>query len=167
MKQYELLYIIPGQFDDNEVDGIIKEVATLVETEASAKITRNESLGKIKLAYIIKKVQHGTYVLVHFEAEPEKIEGIDRAFRLRDDILRHTIVDMPKGAADRTFEIKTYVAPLSEEARDKRKEKPRAKSKPALPAPTPAVKDGAEKLSVEDLDKKLDKILEADVTKEA
>lgn len=170
MKKYELLYIIPGQFADAEIDGVMKDVAKLAEAEASVKISRNESLGKIRLAYIIKKVKNGTYVLVHFEAEPESIDALDRALRLKDDVLRHTIVHLPDGAEDRKFEFTSYVAPLSEEARGDRKDRkdrndrPRS-APPKIAPPTPAKKEDSPSISVEDLDKKLDEILDQDVTK--
>jgi len=173
MNKYELLYIIPGQFADDEIDGVMGDVAKLAEAESSVKISRNESLGKIRLAYPIKKVKNGTYVLVHFEAEAEKLNVLDRALLLKDEVLRHTIVHLPDGAEDRKFEFTSYIAPLSEEAREARGDKKDRKdryerpksSTPKIASPTPATKKDSPAISVEDLDKKLDEILDQDVTK--
>ena len=161
MKKYEILYIIPTQYTDTEIEKIMVDIATLIE-EVGGKVTRNENLGRIKLAYPINKVRHGSYILAHFEAEPALIEELDRKLRLTEEILRHQMVIMAKGADDRKYEISSYVAPLSEAASP---EVPRAKEKKEekkIAPPTPA-KAEESKLSMEELDKKLDEILESEV----
>jgi small subunit ribosomal protein S6 len=164
MKKYELLYIIPTQYTDTEVEEIMVKMSTLVEGEG-AKVSRNENLGKIKLAYPINKVRHGTYILAHFEAEPSIISELDRRLKLAEEVLRHQILIMPAGAEDREYEISSYVAPLSEEARA---QKSAPKAKPAekkLAPPTPATEEEAKeatKMSMAELDKKLDEILESE-----
>jgi small subunit ribosomal protein S6 len=169
MHKYELLYIIPTQFADTEIDGLREKVAGMI-TATGATVTRNESLGKIKLAYPIKHQRHGTYVLVYFTAEPNTIAGIDRQFRLSDEVLRHLIVDMPAGAENKKFEIASYVAPLSEEARELKQERRSTDTRkpsttvvqPESVAPVAKAEEVAS-MSMEELDKKLDEILDADV----
>lgn len=154
-----MLYIIPTQYTDTEIEKIMADIAALLEGEGG-KVTRNENLGRIKLAYPIKKVRHGSYILVHFAGEPETLKEIERKLRLTEEVLRHQIIVLPKGAADRKFEISSYVAPLSEEAR---KQKEQTKAKKIAP-PTPAkTEETAPNLSMEELDKKLDEILESEV----
>jgi small subunit ribosomal protein S6 len=169
MQKYELLYIVPTQFADTEIDGLREKFGKTIE-QTGAKVTRNESLGKIKLAYPVKKQRHGTYVLVHFEAEPTVIAGLDRTLRLSDEVLRHIIVDLAPGSEKKTYQIASYVAPLSEEARDMRRG-PSADGAPAPRKVAPAIEDTAVTpkkdepvMSMEELDKKLDEILDQDVT---
>ena len=167
MQNYELLYILPAKFADTEIDGLRAKVAGMIEA-AGGKVTRNESLGKIKLAYVIKKQQHGTYVLVHFSAETPVIAVLDRQFRLSDEILRHMIVDLVPSQEKAVVQIQSYVAPLSEEARDL----PRrptgtstASSAPRAVAAEPVAAraaDVAPSMSMAELDKKLDEILEVE-----
>ena len=184
MKKYELLYIVPGQYTDTEVEGIRKNVLGLIE-KINAQVTRHDNLGKIKLAYPINKVRHGTYILIHFELELHDFSVLDSELRMSHEVLRHQIIVAPKGAADRKYEISSYVAPLSEEA--PRRESSGSTRTPSrapahtptrTPAPTPApaapatplappppvVKEESN-LSVEELDKKLDELLEDDMTK--
>lgn len=178
--KYELLYIVPSSFSDTEIEAVQKEVATLVATEGG-NVTRDESLGKIKLAYPINKVRHGTYILVHFEAETSILNPLETKLRLEEKVLRHLVAVMPEGADNKVYEITSYVAPLSAEG--KRQDKPAAK--PDRPAVTPVVpltpvtneaetseiappapskpEETAPSMSVEELDKKLDEILESDV----
>ena len=51
---YELMYILPSQYSDSEIEGLQKNVADLV-VKIGAKVEQSEVLGKIKLAYPIKK----------------------------------------------------------------------------------------------------------------
>jgi len=169
MQNYELLYILPARFADTEIDGLRAKVAGMIEA-AGGKVTRNESLGKIKLAYVIKKQQHGTYVLVHFSAETPVIAVIDRQFRLSDEILRHMIVDLVPSQEKAVVQIQSYVAPLSEEARELPRRAPStstAAPRAAAPAATEAAAaraaDVAPSMSMAELDKKLDEILDAEV----
>lgn len=166
MQKYELLYILPTRFADTEIDGLREKMAKTVE-QAGATVTRNESLGKIKLAYPVKQQRHGTYVLVHFEAEPSAVAGLDRTLRLSDEVLRHIIVDLAPGSEKKTYQIASYVAPLSEEARELRRspstDAPPRRPVPVIAAPiVPAVSSEAP-MSMEELDKKLDEILDQDV----
>ncbi|MDG1950668.1 MAG: 30S ribosomal protein S6 [bacterium] len=177
MKEYELLYIVPSQFTDEEIGGIQSTIGTLIEG-FEGKVLRNENLGKIKLAYTIKNVNHGSYILVHFNVEGAKLAELDRKLRLTDEVLRHMISERKADALEKKFEISAYVAPLSEEGRTERKhdkhvpktpaaEEKKTPEKAAEIAP-PAPADAEEsKMSMEELDQKLDKILDGEIEKKA
>jgi small subunit ribosomal protein S6 len=171
MNTYELLYIIGAQFTDDEIDTVRENVKKVIE-KVGGKISRDENLGKIKLAYPIKKMRHGTYILLHVEVESEAVKSLDKEFRLHDDVLRHQIVALPESEKKRKYKIDSYVAPLSEEAHEKKRET-RTPSKPVVPTktiapPAPAkIEETSPSMSMEELDKKLDSILEEDVTKKA
>ncbi|MBU0646401.1 30S ribosomal protein S6 [Patescibacteria group bacterium] len=169
MKKYELLYIVPAQYTDAEIEGIRQTVVGWVE-KINAQITRHENLGKIKLAYPINKVRHGTYILVHFDLESHDVSTLDSELRMSHEILRHQIIVAPKGAADRKYEISSYVPPLADEVKRESSAPASAptythsaKPKPLAPPP-PMVKEESN-LSVEELDKKLDELLEDDMSK--
>ncbi len=173
MNEYELLYIVPAQFTDDEVPGVQKNIVGFIE-KYGGKLVSEMNLGKIRLAYPIKKVAHGTYVLAYFDAEPSAIKGLDRELTLHDEVLRHTILKRAPGALERTFEISSYVAPLSDEARaQKRDVKPMTKRPDGTSAPAaieeietaPSATSTEEaSMSMEDLDKKIDEILDVEVT---
>lgn len=169
---YELLYIVGTQYTDPEITKIQEQIAGEVTT-AGGEIVRNENLGKIRLAYHIKKQGHGSYILVYFNAEPSVVNALNRKLTLTDEILRHTLTIRPAGVETRKVEISSYVAPLSEEARklkfDGREESERpARRKIEELAPLPPSSSSAveSKMSIEELDKKLDALLEEDVTKD-
>lgn len=167
---YELFYIVPSRFAENEVATVQKMVDGLIET-AGGKVVKEHNLGKIRLAYPIKTVRHGTYVLAYFTAEPSAVTTLDTQLRLTDEVLRHTLLKAAKGAENRTYELQSYIAPLSEEdeaAHEARAPRPAPRMPaPAAPAPvqaaTPTV--DAKPMSIEELDKKLDEILDEDIAK--
>ena len=161
--KYELLYIIPSSFADAEVEGVQKTVAGIVQ-EAGGEVFKDESLGKIKLAYPINHVRHGTYILVYFTAETNQIKDLDNKLRLNDEVLRHTIVKLDPASEAKNYELTSYVAPLTAEGTPAfTKKKPVPKLAPPPPTKT---EETAPKMTVEELDKKLDEILESDVLKD-
>ena len=174
MNEYELLYIVPTQYADDEIAGVQKNVQAFIEKHGGKTVTE-KNLGKIRLAYPIKKVSHGTYVLNYFDAEPTAITNLDRDLRLSDEVLRHTILTRPAGALEKTFEISSYVAPLSDEARAQRRDTRPVKRTsgqvaPSIEptadlAPAPSATSAQEaNMTMEELDKKLDEILEDDLS---
>ncbi len=169
-KTYELLYIVSTKYTDDEVEAIRKTVKTMIEKEGG-KIVREEALAKIRLSYIIKKQRHGTYVLVYFTAPTTAMAELDRQLGLTDEMLRHTMLALhPTADLKKTFDLTAYIAPLSEEAQasrgDSRDARPRSAVSSAVPmVPGTAPVKAEPAMSIEELDKKLDQILEGDVTK--
>lgn len=168
MKEYELLYIVPALYTDVEIGKIQEKIHQLLEA-AGAKVLRDENLGKVRLAYPIKTQRHGSYVLVHFNVEPSALQDLNRRLTLSEEILRHTLLARANGALEKKFELSSYVAPLSEEARAERGGSSRRSARPAIrkpvsqiAPPTPMVASRPA-MSMEELDEKLDKILEGDI----
>ncbi len=152
---YELMYIIPSKFSDSEIDGVINQVAGVLEKHG-AKVEQSQNLGKIKFAYPIKKVRHGTYVLSYIEAPVESLVKIEKDLRLTDEVLRHLMVKREDGIPSAKYQFKpaSYQEPLDAEGKRAIARKPR-KPKPV---------ESSERLSTEELDKKLDEILEKDLS---
>ncbi len=90
-KQYELLYIIPATFTDDDVGGIESNIKALLEKYGAA-IDSTERLGKFRFAYPIKKVRHGHYIQIRFTAESAALAKINEALRISQEVLRHLIL---------------------------------------------------------------------------
>lgn len=172
MKEYELLYIVGTQYTDTEISAIQEKILELLKN-AGANVLRNENLGKIRLAYPIKKIRHGSYILVHFDVDAVGLIDLNRRLALRDDILRHTILERAPGALERKCEISSYTPPLSDEAKAEIETRAPARrtrtfvkrvAAPVLAPPTPTKMPELTPMSMEELDQKLDKILEGDIT---
>lgn len=96
MRLYELLYIIPATLTDEEAGQAETEIQALIQRYGGVhKETRR--LGKFKLTYLIKKVRHGHYVLVYFEADPQIVAKVNEALRIHEKVLRHLILRAEEG----------------------------------------------------------------------
>lgn len=89
MAEYELMLILRPDLEE-EGTKTLKEVTKLIEN-ASGKILKQESWGKRKLEYDIKKVSSGLYVNLYFQVSPSKIKSLDSKLRLKEDIIRFLI----------------------------------------------------------------------------
>ena len=168
---YELLYIVPTRYTDAEVEEIQKTVCGLIE-KVGAKTVKEENLGRIRLAYPIKQAKHGSYILNYFEVAPsgeewsesKTVADLDKELRMADNVLRHMILRLEKGVPDRSFDLEAYVAPLSEEEEENKRAKRVISVEPskfiAPIAETEPVVREEKPLSMEELDKKLDEILD-------
>ena len=89
-RKYELLYVLNGTLQADELKAQMKRVQAIVE--ASAEITDVTEWGRRRLAYEIQDLREGYYVIVHFNAQPEAPKEIERLLRIADYILRYLIV---------------------------------------------------------------------------
>jgi ribosomal protein S6 len=176
MKEYELMYIVPTSYTEEELGTVEKNVTQILEKNG-ATILKTTRLGKFRFTYPIKREDHGHYVLVRFQSETSGLHGINEGLRMNQkEVLRHLIVDGSEVAeeyklvqfqevtvdgADRRRRAQKEEKPeVSEEA-----EKTQKEGVAALESTTEVSSDqkkegeGIEKLSEEDLQKKIDAAL--------
>ncbi len=176
MLEYELMYIVPASFTDEEAGKAEQTVAGML-TKVGATPTNTTRVGKLRLAYPIARQTHGHYVLVRFTAETSALAELNNLLRLSPDtVLRHLILRADE-AGDEKYDLIPF-QPVNVEERGDRPRRPRAASKdakaPASPSDVKAQKEGVaalegdEKstgegvapLSSEDLEKKIESALE-------
>jgi len=155
--RYELLFIVPNQYTEDEAKTIIAKVEGIV-VENGAKIVFQEFWGKKKLAYVIKQNHYGYYSLCEFDAERETIAKLDRTLRLSKEVLRHQIISVPALSDEERAKIKEKQAQATVKT-EKKEEKP-GKEKMVKPAEKKEKTD-ANKAELKDLDQKLEGILSA------
>ena len=98
MREYEILYIVRADLDDDKVQDIIKRVNTLIE-KSSGSVDRTNIWGKRKLAYEVKHQKEGSYVLQDFQIGPDRIPELEAALKITEEVLRHLIVRKPERPA--------------------------------------------------------------------
>ena len=92
-RQYELVFIIRPDLDEEGHDGVVEQVAqTLVSL--GGEVTATDPWGKRKLAYPIRKQAEGYYVRMEIEFPKDSIRELDRSLRLTEPVLRHLVVRM-------------------------------------------------------------------------
>ena len=94
MRDYEILYIVRADLDDDKVQDIIKRVNTLIE-KAGGSVERTNIWGKRKLAYEVKHQKEGSYVLQDFQIGPDRVPELEAALKITEEVLRHLVVRKP------------------------------------------------------------------------
>ena len=97
MRDYEVLYIVRADLDDEKVQDAVKRVNTLIE-RSGGSLERTNLWGKRKLAYEVKHQKEGAYVLQDFQVEPGRIPELEAALKITEEVLRHLIVRKPEKA---------------------------------------------------------------------
>src|SRR3984893_6367694 len=105
LRDYEVLYIVRADLDDEKVQDAVKRVNTLIE-RSGGTIERTNLWGKRKLAYEVKHQKEGSYVLQDFQFDPSRVPELEAALKITEEVLRHLIVRKPEKAA-----VATVVAP--------------------------------------------------------
>ena len=91
MNNYELLYILKADMEDEARSALIKRFDDLI-VEDGGEVTETDEWGMRRFAYPINYQNEGYYVLVNFKAQPSLIEEIERVFRITEDTIRFMIV---------------------------------------------------------------------------
>src|SRR5439155_16852791 len=95
LRDYEVLYIVRADFDDDKVQEAVKRVNTLIERSGGTP-ERTNLWGKRKLAYEVKHQKEGSYVLQDFQLEPERVPELEAGLKITEEVLRHLIVRKPE-----------------------------------------------------------------------
>ncbi len=91
MHKYELIFILQADLDEATLDVAVENIETLIKNN-QGEIAKIDRWGKRKLAYPIRKMKEGYYVLVNFDYEPEEVAGLKRTLGFNEQILRSSVV---------------------------------------------------------------------------
>lgn len=91
MRQYELTYLISDDVQESEITKITGKIGGII-AEEKGKVLKEESWGRRKLAYPIKKLLFATYITTNFELEPENLKNIERDSRHESKIIRYLLI---------------------------------------------------------------------------
>jgi len=90
-KMYEGMFLVDSAKAGSDWDGIIAAITKILE-RAKAEIVSIRKWEDRRLAYEIKHVGRGTYILIYFKADSQNIQGIEKAVQLSEQILRVLIL---------------------------------------------------------------------------
>jgi small subunit ribosomal protein S6 len=164
MQTYELLYVLPGTLTEEEVKPIVAKVKEEIEKVGGVDIVQ-ESSGKNRLAYPMKHIRYGFFEIAYFQAEPKKVPALQTKLSLMKELLRVTLNRFEKG---HTRGLNLTIGTVTQEnvlvSQDLRRES-EARAAAAATAQTatvekPAVENAKPEVKMEDIDKKLDEILD-------
>lgn len=90
MNQYEALYIIVPEIDEETTKATIEKFKGIVDSNAGEVVSVDE-WGKRRLAYAIDYKTEGYYVLMSFNSAPEFPAELERNFKNDERIMRYMV----------------------------------------------------------------------------
>lgn len=148
--KYELIAILPLQTEE-ETKAAVSKLEELLKEQGATEV-QGQLLNRGRLAYRIKQINQGQYWLLGFELAPEGIIALKQSLKLMGGVLRFDVVK-----AGLKVVVTTKEAPAPVRGWTKREE-PVAVAAEETPK---AVE--ADKPTLEDLDKRLNAILEGGI----
>lgn len=93
MNNYEVLYILNSEQDDETIAAQAEKFAGLV-TANGGEIVKMDKWGRRRLAYPINFKNEGYYVLMNIKAGSELPAELERNFRISDEVMRYIVVKL-------------------------------------------------------------------------
>lgn len=125
MRKYETLVVLHPDLPEAQVRETIDRARRLIE-QAGGNVHAMQEWGMRELAYPIRKLNRGCYVLAEYTATADVVRELERTLKIADEILRFVSVATPT--------TKEKERP----AKGRRKSEP-SESKAAEPAAPPPV----------------------------
>jgi small subunit ribosomal protein S6 len=91
MKEYELVFIVHPDLDENAFTDIVDRVKSWI-TEEGGEVEKIDLWGKRTLAYPIRKQTEGQYVLMETRMEASFGPQLERNLRLLEPVMRYLVV---------------------------------------------------------------------------
>ena len=91
MRVYEELYILKPDTSDEDVDGFIEQIKTII-TNGKGTVDKVDKWGVRKLAYRVQKFAEGNYTLIQFTSPPEAVHEVERRMRVTDNVIKFITV---------------------------------------------------------------------------
>ena len=91
MRQYELIFIVHPDLDDDALNEVIDRVSSWISDE-DGEITNIELWGKRKLAYPIRKQLEGFYVVMQTKMTMTADSQLERNLSILEPVMRYSII---------------------------------------------------------------------------
>ena len=95
LRDYEILYIVRPEFDDEQLQAAVASVDKLIDNLGGARL-KTDVWGRRRLAYEVKHMREGQYVLTDFQIEPARVPEMEATLKISDAVFRHLIVRKPE-----------------------------------------------------------------------
>jgi len=97
MRKYETIFIAHPDLVEEEVKGLVEKMKGIIES-LNGQLIKVEEWGRRKLAYKLKKLTKGYYVLIRFLGDGQILAEIERNLRLSDGVLKYQSVRLDEQA---------------------------------------------------------------------
>lgn len=102
MQGYEAIFILDPETGEEDQTGLIDKYKTLVGSNGG-QVVHHATWGRRKLAYEVKKREHGFYHLFYMDRTPDALRALEGSFRIDDNVIKWMSVaveDINKEHAD-------------------------------------------------------------------
>lgn len=90
-RQYDMVFLVVPEKDEAGAQGVVEEFRKLL-VDQGATIEKDETMGRRRLAYTIKKKNEATYHNFLFRGSSACVAEVQRKLRLSEDVLRFLTV---------------------------------------------------------------------------
>jgi small subunit ribosomal protein S6 len=129
LRDYEILYIVRPELDDEQLQAAIGTVDKLIDNLGGA-VQKTDVWGRRRLAYEVRHLREGQYVLTDFQIDPARVPEMEATLKISDTVFRHLVVRKP--------EIKVRPKKTKASAQDATPAAPAAAAAPAQAEPAAA-----------------------------
>ena len=88
---YELVFIVHPEVADDALDPVINNITQYI-TGKGGTVVEVARWGRKKLAYPIKHVLEGNYVLVKFKLDPSANKELETNLKISEKIIRYLLI---------------------------------------------------------------------------
>ena len=121
MRNYELTLLLRVNLMESELQGLLGEIASMLQDEG-ALIISQDGKGKRSLLAPVNKHSEAHLAVIKFTADPQKIESIHKNLKEKEDILRFALLSyVPKKAKERVIAKTTIATPVAKETKEEQK----------------------------------------------
>jgi small subunit ribosomal protein S6 len=97
VRDYELMYIVRPELDDEGLQAATESVEQLIGS-VGGSVVRSTSWGRRRLAYEVDHLRDGHYMLLHLRVDGSRVAEIERALTIHETVFRHLLVLHEAGA---------------------------------------------------------------------
>jgi small subunit ribosomal protein S6 len=90
---YEVMFIVRPDVADEDLDKLVAGFEQTV-TNGGGTVRSTEKLGRRKLAYLVRKFQEGSYVLLTIDAGGTLVAELERRLRVSEPVIKFITVRM-------------------------------------------------------------------------
>lgn len=160
MAKYEIIYLFSPQISETEVKTEIAKANGFL-TELGGKLTREDYWGLKDLAYEIKHLKQGYYYVAWFELKKNQLETFCKKLKTLTPLLRFLVTIAAK--KEKTVPVAETKPTLSGDPKPAAEKAAAERRSIATPKKEKSRTPKKPKVEMEDLDKKLEEILNEEV----
>jgi len=91
VREYELIFIVHPDLDETAFNEVVERVKSWI-TEDGGEVSKIDLCGKRRLAYPIRKLNEGQYILMDTQMNPSFGAQLEHNLRFLEPVLRFSLI---------------------------------------------------------------------------